>query len=969
MNPEIEIDFPFYKEQYFGNGQESAKWTRQIYCADILKDQSTVSAAGGTDVATENLLKYVSSNLLPSPISKRGELSSNISIPGMGSHNLTSAGAVRDFEVELVKYINSQRNQECQIREYNNGVDIYDMFFKDAGKHSHLLDDGIPQILITTPSSFSDPASSFTGTNTKPSFYWPPPGISVIYKESFVDKLTGYTGDDNKFYMSIQQGFTETANDTLNRKPGFNQRYILHQRPPNSIIGTAQKVCTNAVCPPVLNNQDLEGHIVEMLKPVVDVNHVNRSDGYGPLLSSNAQIINFRDVENAIASMSKEFGDTLQPPIIVIFNELYDEYGGDPDIQNLINRMNGVPSAAEWNPSGIFKKFCDSIEVEYIEGNGQIKITLIGLSPDIQPQPDSNKSLKNVFITVDLCVLFKGFSSGYLDMHYTGTSSDFREKYFPTTTKLSKKEKLILHIKNLTSKCTVQLDIIKSLAVHIKNANMIIRNDGLNVGGDKYNMLIFVMHGNIARNLQLKYRRGTSERINFVIEELNSKKYYYSYILNTLEGLKTFIDGESDKTINGIPGSIDEVLYRRLSTTSGIGNKWLASDRSTYGPCHLLDPDELFSVSKKRVTDSIRENTLVSEYTYDINKQTTKYKMPVDPIKMKEHYSNDENRSIMDMEIQGGKFNKQQYGGVSNKLYRINILDPDSEKIPYYVLTGQNNHKLDSIIINSNYIPQFPTPYKFIKSVAKFFKDKDLNLLRLNIGSKKKTIKKKKNKKSKKIRVDLKGGVRKSWVRSSRRSRSRSRGRGRSKSPSRITRDSGRSRSESSSYSKSDEGDLSDQKLNWNDSEAPEFDEEGIIYDILMNNGIENSIKKYKDMFISDCKSIFDSVRVTHESVYEKIADKHVKNFIQHLGNIFEIQEKYYSLSTIPSSKTLNKFSTYVAPPSKKSTPSSKKSTPIKSKKSTPEYPLSTLIKSKNLKKITKFKRRLNPKKSFKKKK
>ena len=930
MSVNILDGFDYYKVNHMGNENDINKWSRQIYCADILKDQGTVDAtnkknptkAGGTDIAKQNLMDYVSSELLSDIPGKIDYLSSTIRNPvsdtDTTSYNLTNPANIREFETILVKSFNDKRNPTLKIRDIDPTIDIYDMFFKDAGKHSHLLDDGLPQILITTPGSFSDPASAFKGTSTKPSFYWPPPDTSVTFTGNFVNKLTGYNDSgSSKFNMSITQKFKATYDDPYHRKPGFTQKYVMHVREPGAVKGHRQKDCDTLFCPPIINDENKAELTVEMEQDVVNVETVDRTN-HGPLLSSNAQIDSFTGKENALATLSKEFGDTLQTPYVIIFNKLYELYGGDPDTVNLIANIQQITGASPWNPTGIFSNFCNRIEVDYVDG--QIVIRLVDKLDSLEIKPGL-KPLKNVFITVDLCVLYKGFSSGQTNMHYTGTSVDFRGKFFPLEEELTKKEALLLHIKNIRAKCSVQLDIIHSILKNIGYAKMHTTGMGLEIGGNKYNILIFIMQNFLAKKLADKFKRNSKDRLEFVVKEITDKRLYYEYIISILNKLEIYFINENPPLLAG--KSTLYLLYAGLLHISTqlpiIGTKWYEYE-NTPGECHLLNPDELFEVSKKRVSDSIRDNTLVNEYIYNLTKQTLAKKIKPNPKMLMSAYKSLKGRvnnilSTLPLmsktsDTVGSKKFKQSKKSKSIKLKQIGNGPEEIINILSDIdLSKKILSRIRKVTIKNYYIPPFPTPYKFIKNISLFKTGSKIKKYR---GKKKsKTHRKKKQHKEKgkthgkKKQHKEKGNKKNGGGSSSNSNGSKKRlinsntpiDRERSNSDdSKKTRKFTKSTRSWTRMSKlaAHDGDASaifEQSLKLNelgfDGGLPDFDREGIIYDILMGGKIQEVINAKNELYIHECKSLGLN-NDTAVKFYKNQAKIHVDKFWEDSRQIFE---------------------------------------------------------------------------------
>ena len=954
MSVNILDGFDYYKVNHMGNENDINKWSRQIYCADILKDQGTVDAtnkknptkAGGTDIAKQNLMDYVSSELLSDIPGKIDYLSSTIQLAST-SYNLTNPANIREFETVLVKSFNDKRNPTLKIRDIDPTIDIYDMFFKDAGKHSHLLDDGLPQILITTPGSFSDPASAFKGTSTKPSFYWPPPDTSVTFTDNFVNKLTGYNDSgSSKFNMSITQKFKATYDDPYHRKPGFTQKYVMHVREPGAVKGHRQKDCDTLFCPPIINDENKAELTVEMEKDVVNVETVNRTN-HGPLLSSNAQIDSFTGKENALATLSKEFGDTLQTPYVIIFNKLYELYGGDPDTVNLIANIQKITGASPWNPTGIFSKFCNSIEVDYVDG--KIVIRLVDKLESLEIKPGL-KPLKNVFITVDLCVLYKGFSSGQTNMHYTGTSVDFRGKFFPLEEELTKKEALLLHIKNIRAKCSVQLDIIHSILKNIGYAKMHTTGMGLEIGGNKYNILIFIMQNFLAKKLADKFKRNSKDRLEFVVKEITDKRLYYEYIISILNKLEIYFINENSPLLAGT--STLDLLYAGLLHISTqlpiIGNKWYEYE-NTPGECHLLNPDELFEVSKKRVSDSIRDNTLVNEYIYNLTKQTLAKKIKPNPKMLMSAYRSLKGRvndilSTLPLmskksDTVGSKKFKQSKKSKSKKFkqskksksIKLKQIGNGPEEI-INILSDMDLKKNSKVFpIKNYYIPPFPTPYKFIKNISLFKTGSKIQNPKKYRGKKKsKTHRKKKQHKEKgkthgkkkqhkekgkthrKKKQHTEKGNKKNGGGSSSNSNGSKKRLINSNTPIDTPSDRERSNSDDSKktrkFTKSTrsdrmarmsklaahDGDASaifEQSLKLNelgfDGGLPDFDREGIIYDILMGGKIQEVINAKNELYIHECKSLGLN-NDTAVKFYKNQAKIHVDKFWEDSRQIFE---------------------------------------------------------------------------------
>ena len=928
--------FDYYIVNHMGNENDINKWSRQIYCADILKDQGTVDAtnkknptkAGGTDIAKQNLMDYVSSELLSDIPGKIDYLSSTIRNPVSGtdstSYNLTNPANIREFETILVKSFNDKRDPTLKIRDIDPTIDIYDMFFKDAGKHSHLLDDGLPQILITTPGSFSDPASAFKGTSTKPSFYWPPPDTSVTFTDNFVNKLTGYNNTgSSKFNMSITQKFKATYGDHYHRKPGFTQKYVMHVRESGAVKGYRQEDCdTTLFCPPIINDENMDELIVKMEKDVVNVETVDRTN-HGPLLSSNAQIDSFTGKENALATLSKEFGDTLQTPYVIIFNKLYELYGGDPDTVNLIANIQEITGASQWNPTGIFSKFCNSIEVDYVDG--QIVIRLVDKLESLEIKPGL-KLLKNVFITVDLCVLYKGFSSGQTNMHYTGTSVDFRGKFFPLEKELTKKEALLLHIKNIRAKCSVQLDIIHSILKNIGYAKMHTTGMGLEIGGNKSNILIFIMQNVLAKKLADKFKRNSKERLTFVVKEITDKRLYYEYIISKLKKLEIYFIHE-DPPLDPGKSTLD-LLYTGLfhiSTTQLpiIQKKWYEYE-NTLGECHLLNPDELFEVSKKRVSDSIRDNTLVNEYIYNLTKQTLAKKVKPNPQMLITAYRSLKGRvnnilsALPLMPKASDTVGSKKFKSKKSKSIKLKQIGNGPEEI-INILSDMDLLISSNVTIKNYYIPPFPTPYKFIKNISLFKTGSKIKNPKKYRGKKKsKTHRKKKQHKEKgkthgkKKQHKEKGNKKNGGGSSSNSNGSKKRlthsdtpidtssiDRERSNSDDSIKKRKFKKSARSARMARMSKlaahyGDASaifEQSLKLYelgfDGGLPDFDREGIIYDILMGEKINEVINAKNKLYIHECKSLGLNNKYAVK-FYENQAKIHVDKFWEDSRQIFE---------------------------------------------------------------------------------
>jgi len=326
-------------------------------------------------------------------------------------------------------------------------------------------------------------------------------------------------------------------------------------------------------------------------------------------------------------------------------------------------------------------------------------------------------------------------------MYFPSAPNDFKGQIFPLAEELTISEHLIRMIKNIKSRCARQIKIITSIVTKTIDTKMMVTNGvGLEVFKKENNLIIFIMDNILANIFAKKFnvranvgRGGPYLRAIFITKEIKAKLDYYTEIFKILELLEEYIKQNVDH-FNGQAGSTHDVLlYFGLlqivdSTGNGIEAKWLAENRGTPGPCHILDPDELFSSSMKTIPDPSREvsgSRRVTEYTYNILNQTSTFKKNTTKNMLSSYYQNwkaSDADNIIFPNTQSGGGKKKNVDVDRSTQCRIDILNNKGatrsvveEDIEYFKssFTEHFNPHIDIFNKFPNF-DKFPIPYESV---------------------------------------------------------------------------------------------------------------------------------------------------------------------------------------------------------------------------------------------------------------